>query len=292
MSAADHAIELALSQIQITKYIKVVSLTVLIYDYLLTLNLETNLIWKSDWGTGKIIYILARYTALVDTPLALWLALSPGISVETCGRFYVPSIWVAVVGIACAEGILFLRTSALYANDKKMSIFLISLWISIFTCAIVLNSFYLATVKFGPAPSPSFPGCFQISGSRLVYGYYLLLLVQRLIIAGLTVYHPLTRTGIPSTNCLLKTLYKDCLHYFPYFLIFAIGNVVLLARGPQRFVELLSPLQRAIMHSVLSTRVLLRARGAAIGEKEVSLTEIRFAAAATQDSTLYDHDDK
>ena len=32
----------------------------------------------------------------------------------------------------------------------------------------------------GPAPSPSFPGCFQISGSRLVYGYYLLLLVQRL----------------------------------------------------------------------------------------------------------------
>jgi hypothetical protein len=33
---------------------------------------QVTFIWKSNWGIGKVIYMLARYSALVDTPWALW----------------------------------------------------------------------------------------------------------------------------------------------------------------------------------------------------------------------------
>jgi hypothetical protein len=62
-----------------------------LYDYLLTVEqevfyclqsyhdflqtnavLQVNLVWKSNWGIGKVIYLFARYSALIDVPWTVW----------------------------------------------------------------------------------------------------------------------------------------------------------------------------------------------------------------------------
>lgn len=37
-------------------------IAVVIWDWILNLNKEYNLIWKAKWSAGKVAYILARYT--------------------------------------------------------------------------------------------------------------------------------------------------------------------------------------------------------------------------------------
>jgi len=280
--SAESALELTIYRILVTRYCKAASLSVLLYDYLLTLDREISFIWKSNWGIGKVIYILARYSALVDTPWALWLSLTPNASPSMCLRTYIPAIWVAVFGIASAEAILFLRTSALYGNVTKVSVSLFFVWASVLICCIAVTSVYLSTIKFAPSPAAFFVGCFQTAGSRIIYGDYVALLLQETIIVALTIYRAV-KTGIHSNDRLVQTLYRDGLFYFLYLLIIAIGNIILLAIGPPALLELIAPFQR-VMHAVLSTRVLLHARSAA-ENKEVTVTDLRFAISTVMHGT-------
>lgn len=110
----------------------VVSLTVLVYDYCLTFNREVRLVWKSNWGIGNITFLLARYPTFVDVPLAVWLHRHPYSSPGKCLAIYTTTTWFTVFGIAMADGILYLRTYALYHGDKKFLVFLILLYVACF----------------------------------------------------------------------------------------------------------------------------------------------------------------
>jgi len=37
------------------------------YDYALTLQLEIDLLWTSDWNAVRVLYLIQRYTPFVDT---------------------------------------------------------------------------------------------------------------------------------------------------------------------------------------------------------------------------------
>lgn len=42
-----------------------------IWDYLLTLKREILLVWPSNWGTVKVLFLINRYLPFFDVPLAL-----------------------------------------------------------------------------------------------------------------------------------------------------------------------------------------------------------------------------
>ena len=37
-----------------------------VYDYLLTIGMEVDLVWSSKWGFMEVVYILQRYLPFVD----------------------------------------------------------------------------------------------------------------------------------------------------------------------------------------------------------------------------------
>ena len=47
------------------------SITLLIYDYILTLPMEVSLIWRAKWTVMKVLYVIQRYLPFEDTVIVL-----------------------------------------------------------------------------------------------------------------------------------------------------------------------------------------------------------------------------
>jgi len=42
-----------------------------VYDWLILLDREVELIWRSEWSIPKILFIVARYGAFIDVPILI-----------------------------------------------------------------------------------------------------------------------------------------------------------------------------------------------------------------------------
>jgi len=40
-----------------------------VYDWLILLDREVEHVWRSEWSIPKVLFIIARYGALLDTPI-------------------------------------------------------------------------------------------------------------------------------------------------------------------------------------------------------------------------------
>ncbi|THU90138.1 hypothetical protein K435DRAFT_802257 [Dendrothele bispora CBS 962.96] len=70
---------------------EVASLTLLVYDYFLTLVLssvqietEIRLVWRAPWKPGKFLYFLTRYLAFAGAIAMMYLDSARFLSLETC----------------------------------------------------------------------------------------------------------------------------------------------------------------------------------------------------------------
>ncbi|KAL1941653.1 hypothetical protein VTO73DRAFT_7092 [Trametes versicolor] len=55
----------ALPTIEKTRYAELASTVIILFDHLITLDQEINLIWRAHWGLGKVLFLINRYYALV-----------------------------------------------------------------------------------------------------------------------------------------------------------------------------------------------------------------------------------
>jgi len=94
------------------------SMAVLIYDYFLTLDAETRFVWRSSWNIGKVLFILTRYTAFLDTSIVLFVATYQPKSLDICPPLYGIAGWMEVIGITIAEIILVLRTWVIWDRSR------------------------------------------------------------------------------------------------------------------------------------------------------------------------------
>ncbi|KAJ7872686.1 hypothetical protein B0H13DRAFT_2349342 [Mycena leptocephala] len=91
---------LAASRIQIVKYCHVGAIAILFFDYLLTLHMETTLVWPSRWSISKVLFMLSRYLPFVEVPLSLYYD-SPPLDLPGCdligGQFILVGIPFIIV---------------------------------------------------------------------------------------------------------------------------------------------------------------------------------------------------
>ncbi|KAJ7201662.1 hypothetical protein GGX14DRAFT_544678 [Mycena pura] len=80
--------------LQKVKYMNVASMTILVFDYLLSFELEVSLVWGTKWSFSKVFFLCSRYPPFLDVPLQLWYSLTPNMNINTGGTF---------LGIAMAE---------------------------------------------------------------------------------------------------------------------------------------------------------------------------------------------
>ncbi|KAJ6612284.1 hypothetical protein B0H10DRAFT_2053097 [Mycena sp. CBHHK59/15] len=254
--------------LQKVKYMNVVSITILVFDYLLALELEVSLVWGSKWSLSRILFACARYPPFIDVPLVLWYSLTPNINIHDCLPIYSASSWGTFFGIAMAEAILLLRTHALMGRKPLVLILLGLQYVIIAGTTVVVLTLFLKSLKFGPPPLPSVVGCHAVDGSIILVVAFILVLFNETVLMVCTLWVGITSFR-HSHNLFIKTLYRDGITYFIFLFVLSAGNLGVLIWGPVELVDLFNTFLR-VMHSVLSTRVILHVREA--GRKRLTST--------------------
>ncbi|KAG1779069.1 hypothetical protein EV702DRAFT_119104 [Suillus placidus] len=121
-------------------YILVSASTVVIYDCVLTLGQEIELIWRQRWSLMTVLYLSIRYigtiyivTYILDSPTV---SLSDAVSND----IEITQSWVNVVVTAMMGVIMIARLHALYQGSRKMLIFLIVIFLAVNIACIVLTT--------------------------------------------------------------------------------------------------------------------------------------------------------
>ncbi|KAJ6468127.1 hypothetical protein C8R47DRAFT_1223418 [Mycena vitilis] len=78
--ALANLITTALRDIQATRYAQLASSAIIIWDHLITLDEEVELIWKSSWSMGKGLFVINRYYTLISVVINNYALLSPSLT--------------------------------------------------------------------------------------------------------------------------------------------------------------------------------------------------------------------
>jgi len=190
---------------------------------------------------------------------------------KTCHILYSIGTWVLVSSICCAEAILVLRTFALSGNNLRLLALLLSSLVGIVMIpGIVIVAKFLQSVQYGRPPIPGITGCYTTAESPIVLYGFVVVFLNEFVIMVVTLWIGIWRYR-RTQNRIVKTLYKDGISYFVYLAMVSFGNILVLVVGGHELIDLLVTFQ-PVMHSILSTRVLLHVRQAA-GKNSIGLRE-------------------
>ncbi|KAF8505204.1 hypothetical protein BU17DRAFT_101143 [Hysterangium stoloniferum] len=260
MSSLSKAAASALIKQNVT-YLDIVAAAVLMYDYLLTVEREARLVWPVPWNVGKILFFLTRYPVFADTFMVLYHQFAI-LSAEECQTLYRTIGFLLGVGTLISETILALRTWVIWHRDHRIGIFLAvtlaGLWVPVFYFLKVA----LYSLVFVSPPGPNLPGCFLDKQNPILWLVFIFVMTFETIVLALTLVKGVQHFRGESTT-LISVLYRDGIMNYIYLCLLSVINVVVLLTAPHGYSTLLTATQRAL-HSILSARILLHLREAAV----------------------------
>ncbi|KAF4600483.1 hypothetical protein EYR38_005112 [Pleurotus pulmonarius] len=236
----------AFTEMTFLKCFPVASGALFLYDYLLTVGDEADLVWQGPWSIGKVLYLLARYPVFLDISMSIYHNVATSITPDTCALVFNLSGGAFMFGIIMAELIMAIRIWALWGNSR-----LIGASLGVCTVALAaIGAFFYGRFSKGlffidtSGIAPHLAGCLRGPGSRVLYAGYLGLAGYEALLFGLLLMKGARDFRHISTG-FLYTFYQD-------------GGSSFLPG----FREAHSRPQLTL-HSVLSTRMLLRLRKSA-----------------------------
>ncbi|KAF7367472.1 hypothetical protein MSAN_00810100 [Mycena sanguinolenta] len=252
------------------QYMDVASVAILVFDYALTFELEVSLIWRSEWSLPKVLFLLSRYSTVFDVPLVLYFGITPVISVQRCYKLHAAITWGTVFGIYVAQAILILRTYALSDRRRSVLITFISIWVASLSATIVIIALFVKSSIY----LPGITGCFLAVVDRAyIVPPYAIVLMYDTVIMAYTLYLGIRHYRHSMRTPLLVTLYRDGITYYLFLLIISLLNLFMLLNAygtspsKQALAQLFNTFLR-VMHSVLSTRIILQIRAAGLEQLE------------------------
>ncbi|TCD64262.1 hypothetical protein EIP91_004301 [Steccherinum ochraceum] len=259
-------------------YLDVASAALLVYDFILTFPAEVTLIWPSQWNLVRILFFLTRYLAFVDMSLVLFYQTKTNVTVETCKRTYFPAGWLIVIGISIAEIILVVRTWAIWGRSKRIGIALGVVSVVALTPVLVIEHLFLNSLTFAPYPNPATPGCLLTGGSSVIAISFVIVIMFETFVLILTLVKGVQHYRIAGNRGFVSVLYRDGILFYIYLLrgwsrssilllaseataVVSLINLIVIVTAPRELADILAIFQR-VLHSCLSTRVLLNLREA------------------------------
>ncbi|KAI0034465.1 hypothetical protein K488DRAFT_18270, partial [Vararia minispora EC-137] len=92
---------------------------VVVWEWLISLETERQIIWKSPWTLVKCAYFFCRYWVLLITPYDLWVFVINH-SQETCQKIYKTPPALGIFNMFAGEAILLLRTWAFFNRNNRV----------------------------------------------------------------------------------------------------------------------------------------------------------------------------
>ncbi|KAG1750465.1 uncharacterized protein EDB91DRAFT_1244047 [Suillus paluster] len=296
--------------IQASKYCNVGTFAVLVFDYCVTLEAESQWIWHRKWTFVRLIFTISWYlpffgigmtfagelVLMVDrlfTKVAhgrraatLRTQYYPG---ENCAEYGTASNVLHILSVVAAEGLLITRIYASW-NSKRLLTSLLA-----FSVICVVTSYILSDTKLvsnstntTPIYLPNMIGvnipdpgdCLFMGGRNNVFNYAALLLFE-LVLFCLMLF---IRFGMYKNTVgpLQKTFFKDTMKYMICIMIMSSFSILLTMFPPVTWVAITDSPQ-IVIHSVLASRILFNLReseghmGAQHTSAAAEVSEIQFA---------------
>ncbi|KLO20269.1 hypothetical protein SCHPADRAFT_934861 [Schizopora paradoxa] len=240
------------------------SLTILAYDYILMFRHEIRFIWQSDWRLGKFLYLAIRYLGIINNILATVGNFRHGLSKQACSAIEVASDWTVVVEIGIAQIIIYMRTYIIWGRSRNIKFMLVTLFMIVFIGGCI--GYKLTSLTYFTTTSKMVPACAgngQPTGIAIDYG---LVCFSELVVVVLTVWRCI-KYEFKDMSALLFVLYRDGILFFVCLFVISTSNIVTVLLWWSD----LSMLQ-CVLHSVLTSRVILHLHIAAAGDEASART--------------------
>ncbi|KLO19409.1 hypothetical protein SCHPADRAFT_75928 [Schizopora paradoxa] len=253
-----------LNDAMLVKYANFISVSILVYDVLITMPDEIRLIWPWEWRVGKVLYLITRYSAFIDNIIFQVFWFNKHMSAESCRTLFSTGSWFLFFGIVIAQWIICMRTYALWGQKRSILVLLIVLCLATEITSIILMHKFLHDMIWTISPFPTVTRCFVVIPSNKLYIDYGLIMIVELTIISLTVWKGFSQWKMRGNSTLLTTLYRDGALFFAFLFAISMGNFLLYMITPRAMLEFLLPEPQRTLHSVLTARIILHLRGAAV----------------------------
>ncbi|KZV70431.1 hypothetical protein PENSPDRAFT_651572 [Peniophora sp. CONT] len=146
-----------------TRSVGAAAFTILVYDYLITLEDEIEFIWKGRKGPIIWLFFLNRYLVPLSFVVNIFAYFSHVWDYHTCSNFVVYEGSMTMIGISVASLMMFMRIKALYYNHRFVYYAVFSLW-----CVFVgVNSWLLTSATPVYLRAPNVISCTMIFGPEV-----------------------------------------------------------------------------------------------------------------------------
>ncbi|KAJ8585982.1 hypothetical protein M405DRAFT_883532 [Rhizopogon salebrosus TDB-379] len=179
----------------------------------------------SSWTRIKVLYVVTRYVPFLLFAMHLYLNFIPDETPNTCqfvNNFC--SCFSSISGI-CSEMFFILRTYALWENNKVILAVMLTTFAGVIVGSMVSLFSATAAAPFKTSPIPDITGCYQSSGSTMLFVPFLLLLVLELMLISLTLVCAI-RNWRSNPSPLYAVLLKHNVFYYVCGLFFSSVNVL------------------------------------------------------------------
>jgi len=273
-----------LFRLQFSKFLNVAALAAFVFDYCLTFSTEVEYVWGTKWGPTRIVFTVSRYLPFLSSSMTCYDALVN----ETCGSFILALDGIYSASIISAEGILILRTYAMWGRSRRVLIFLLVLAGAFIAAAEVLS---LLVDMSLPEDSTSFyqfyPSVCAYGSSRNAALQFAVLMGYEIVLQTLNTWRKF-RTYRDLRSATLNTLYWDGIMYMWWIIVLSAINLAVQVAAPVAYIPALDTAQVAI-HGLLASRIFFNLRQCdrqmtSFGD-EFSLEPIRYQARSTVGTT-------
>jgi len=246
-----------LKGLQLNNYFNVVSLAVLVYDYLITFSGEVQHIWGHSFSPITLVFSPDSVSSIrgQHPPLHEYLTLS---SVRTYSILFKLQVWFVTIGTALAAVVLVLRTCAIYRNKRRIIICLSILYALIVIAAIYFIQNFLTSLQFARGHQTVGGSFFVASANKGIFVGYASLLAFETLVLFMTI---LKAKSQRNESRLYRTLYRDSLQFYIYIFAVSLCNLLLLAFAPGEAKLLLTQFLR-VAYSIFLGRIILNIRDA------------------------------
>ncbi|KIK00681.1 hypothetical protein K443DRAFT_678976 [Laccaria amethystina LaAM-08-1] len=246
--------------VRLVTYFDVAGSTMFLYDYLITLGMEVDLVWSSKWTFMKMLYFAQRYLPFVDAVALCFLnQLSTTIDPTACKMVEKARGVLMIAGISLSELVLTLRVWAVWERSSRVGLVLSILFLLAVSSSFVVSGFFLSSLQFVDKPYPTFQGCFITSASRVVYMNWVILMAYEAAILVMIVIPGISAYRLGGDTALHTIVYRDGVIVYIYLLALSTINVIVSISLPRMYLDILWSVERCL-HSILTSRVLLDIR--------------------------------
>jgi hypothetical protein len=249
-----------------TQYLTVVATTILVWDMIVTLDIEIQRVWFAKKTFGTSLFFFNRYVPPTVLLYDVYYVFLPSPSLEFCKNFELSYALVGLLSIGSIACVLIMRTNALY-QSRFLFVALISLGILAIANMIVCFLIVFNLTNFTPKKPVGFSGCYSKCTSpicqKVLTIFWVPFFLFETIIFVLTMRkytQEYRRTQAPNRSNVLAVVMRDGLIYYIVIMAICIVNVImwLFAEPSQAFFFL--ALWKSLQSTICS-RIMLNLRG-------------------------------